>query len=182
MYVTTNYDEFMITALRERNKKPVQIMCAWNEEMRGYRSSFEKEPEHVPSVERPAVFHFHGCFRQPESMVLTEDDYVDFLIEISKNEKLLPPVIRASFTGASLLFIGYSIADWNFRVIFRSLVEYMRKSLKRAHIAVQLPPLALEMSMQSPGDGVEDRKERVQKIFIRLFQFTRNPRLLGDCT
>ena len=38
-----------------------------------------------------------------------------------------------------LLFIGYSLTDWTFRVIFRGVVSALPISLQRGHMAVQLP-------------------------------------------
>ncbi|MCF6155220.1 MAG: SIR2 family protein [Candidatus Brocadia sp.] len=93
-----------------------------------------------PDIANPIVFHLHGSVEMTESLVLTEDDYLDFLMSFSQDQQLLPPIIRAAFTGTSLLFIGYQISDWNFRVLFRSLVSYMKKSLQRSHISVQIAP------------------------------------------
>ena len=76
----------------------------------------------------------------PESLVLTEDDYLDFLVNISSDQALLPLRIQRALTGASLLFIGYRLADWSFRVLYRGLISSMEASLRRISVAVQLPP------------------------------------------
>ncbi len=74
----------------------------------------------------------------PESLVLTEDDYLNFLVNISKDKDLLPYQIRKAMAGTSLLFLGYRISDWDFRVLFRGIASYVENSTKRAHISVQL--------------------------------------------
>ncbi len=141
VYITTNYDDFMVRALRDRGKRPEQEICRWNSRLHGVPSAFDR-PEYVPRPETPLVFHLHGHAGIPESLVLTEDDYLDFLIAIAKKEdKLLPPRIQEAMAGASLLFIGYRIADWNFRVLFRSLVSYLEAALKRKHVSVQILPV-----------------------------------------
>jgi hypothetical protein len=62
---------------------------------------------------------------KPESLVLTEDDYLQFGEEmLKKPADLIPPVIADCLRRASLLFIGYRLADWNFRLLLRSLKEY----------------------------------------------------------
>ena len=38
-----------------------------------------------------------------------------------------------------MLFIGYSLSDWNFKVIFRSLIKQLGRNISRKSIAVQLP-------------------------------------------
>jgi SIR2-like protein len=76
----------------------------------------------------------------PQSLVLTEDDYLDFLVEASKQPKMLPPRIQEAVTNSSLLFIGYRLADVNFRVLFRGLLNSLTKGLRSISLAVQLPP------------------------------------------
>ncbi len=71
-------------------------------------------------------------------MVLTEDDYLDFLVNISSNQSILPHRVQKAIAGSSLIFIGYSLEDWDFRVIFRGLVTSKERSLRRISIAVQL--------------------------------------------
>ena len=93
------------------------------------------------------VFHLHGCSDVSESLVLTEDDYLDFLVNVWK-DKLIPARIERALTGASLLFLGYSLTDWDFRVLFRSLVIYMERSIARSHVSVQLVPVGKEASAE----------------------------------
>jgi hypothetical protein len=145
IYLTTNYDDFMIRALKSARKEPKRELCRWNSYLEDLPSAFDGDFE--PTVAMPVVYHLHGHMGHPESLVLTEDDYLDFLVNLGKDEgrdvreqKFLPPRIQRALTGASLLFLGYSIGDWDFRVLFRSLVGYLERSITRAHISVQLPP------------------------------------------
>jgi hypothetical protein len=72
-------------------------------------------------------------------MVLTEDDYLDFLVRISRDQTLIPPRIQDAISSTSLLFIGYGLNDTNFRVIFRGLIEN-RESSRKFSVTVQLRP------------------------------------------
>ena len=72
-------------------------------------------------------------------MVLTEDDYLDFLVRISRDQSLIPTRIQEAIRGTSLLFIGYSLNDTNFRVIFRGLVEN-QQNVKKFSVTVQIHP------------------------------------------
>jgi len=136
VYLTTNYDDFMVKALRSRGKNPKLELCKWNKYIEDYPSVFESNIE--PDATNPIVFHFHGHMEVPESLVLAEDDYLDFLVNIKRNENLIPFRIQRALTGASLLFVGYSLADWNFRVIFRGLIDSTERSLRRLSVAVQI--------------------------------------------
>jgi len=141
VYVTTNYDDFMYKALEDRRRRPRRELCHWHQGLeRTQKSVFALDSSYVPDESNPVVFHLHGHVDVPESLVLTEDDYLDFLKRMSENSNLLPPRIQQAFTGASLLFLGYSISDWDFRVLFRSLVSSLAISQQRAHVSVQLAP------------------------------------------
>lgn len=132
MYVTTNYDRFMCDALRFRDRDPMRLTCRWNE-------SIDKgATPKSPTVASPWVFHLHGADEEPQSMVLTEDDYVDFLVRCQRDPKILPHQVVRSLSHTSLLFMGYSLSDWTFRVLFRGIVCSLPNSLQQRHVAVQL--------------------------------------------
>lgn len=159
VYMTTNYDDFMVQALKEQGKNPKQELCQWNQLLKDQPSIFDTG--FTPSVENPVVFHLHGHKGVPESLVLTEDDYLDFLVSISRDPAMLPPRIQEALAGTSLMFIGYRLADWSFRVLFRGLVTATESSLRRISVTVQLPPV----SPNAPGSA----HQRVQKYLDEYF-------------
>jgi hypothetical protein len=73
-------------------------------------------------------------------MVLTEDDYLDFLMNCSHVPEIIPPRVEQAFTESSLLFLGFSLEDMNFKVIFRRLSAYLQRSQAAHHVSVQLAP------------------------------------------
>jgi len=138
VYLTTNYDDFMTRALTERHRDPKREICRWNSLIRTAPSKFDGDFQ--PTVANPVVFHLHGHTGLPESIVLTEDDYFDFLVNVSADPMVVPPRIQQSLTETSVLFIGYGLADWNFRVLLRSVSRFIEKGLSRTHVAVMIPP------------------------------------------
>jgi hypothetical protein len=168
VYLTTNYDSFMVQALEKQNKKPRQEICRWNKYVKDYPSVFD-EASFVPDQANPVVFHLHGLSRIPESIVLSEDDYLDFLVNTSRDPLMIPPRIQQSLTGASLLFIGYRIADWNFRVLFRSLVSYLEKALVRGHVSVQIFPMGDEVADLKRGKALEYLDKYFSKLETRVY-------------
>jgi hypothetical protein len=142
VYMTTNYDNLMCEALQSRQKDPKREFCRWNKHVRDKPSVFDSAAGFDPTPANPVVFHLHGHDELIESLVLTEDDYLDFLVNISRQQDLLPLRIQEALTGSSLLFVGYRLADWDFRVLFRGLVDSLEKSLWRISLAVQLEPEA----------------------------------------
>jgi hypothetical protein len=168
VYMTTNYDSFMVQALEERGKKPKQEFCHWNKYIKDIPSVFD-DTVFDPDLSNPVVFHLHGHIRTPESIVLTEDDYLDFLVNISRDPLMLPPRIQRALTGASLLFIGYRIADWNFRVLFRSLVSYLEKALIRGHVSVQIFPLGDEVAPAMRDRALKYLDDYFGKLETRVY-------------
>lgn len=45
--------------------------------------SFSDDSKYVPSSANPLVFHLHGDMDHPLTMVLTEQDYLDFISNMS---------------------------------------------------------------------------------------------------
>jgi hypothetical protein len=149
VYLTTNYDDLMVEALRhaEPKKEPRREVCRWHVRLKSIPAVLGGK--YQPSPANPLVFHLHGSDEFVQSLVLTEDDYLDFLVNISRSRKLLPPRIEEALTDASLLFIGYRLRDINFRVIHRGLVQSMDGSLRSLSVTVQMSP---------PDDCREDAK------------------------
>ena len=144
VFVTTNYDDSMFRALIAAGKEPRREICRWNlsPALVGEPSPFA-DPSYVPSPATPLVYHLHGRFGLPESLVLTEDDYLDFLVAITRDPTIFPHLIHRALAGTSLLFIGYRLADWDFRVIHRGLVAATEASLRR------LPPSLLVLAFRA---------------------------------
>jgi SIR2-like domain len=173
IYVTTNYDSFMFLALKDRDVNPHWKVCGWNELVQENESaSLDRDP----SPTNPLVYHLHGHHEIPQSMVLTEDDYLEFLVRLTKEaesgERLLPAVIRTALAQNSLLFVGYSLADWDFRVLFRGLMGSLGATLGSMSIAVQLDPKTRNPSEQwlFPAQGyLQEYLGQIQKLKVRIY-------------
>jgi hypothetical protein len=163
VYVTTNYDDFMVKALSRHHRQPNRILCQWNRAVKDYvrdnPTILEKDPSYKPTVANPVVFHLHGHVPIADSLVLTEDDYMDFLVNISADPNLIPAPIARALTGSSLLFIGYRITDWNFRVLLRSFDRLAESSVSRLNVAV----------MRAPS-GSDDVKEKTQDYLTKYYE------------
>ena len=171
IYITTNYDSFMTLALQDRVRAPKRELCRLNRFVE-LESTSVFDTGFVPTPANPLVYHLHGHYDTPQSIVLTEDDYLDFLVRLSTDQALLPPAIRTALAGTSLLFIGYSLADWNFRVLFRGLIGSMGASLGYTSVAVQLAPPSSDDSDKGRARAQQymDRYfEKIHKIKVRVY-------------
>jgi hypothetical protein len=135
----------MFDALKKRNntKNPRRELCRWSSGVEKVLKIKQIKPlgkSYHPSGNEPLVFHLHGYLEIPESIVLTENDYLDFMIKLSDVEHpILPSDVNDALALKALLFVGYSLADWNFRVLFRSIFNSIR-SMTNFIMAVQLRP------------------------------------------
>jgi hypothetical protein len=166
IFITTNYDDYLFQALIAKGKKPKRELCRWNSKLDNVGSVFDKK-SYVPTKDEPVVFHVHGHQDVPESLVLTEDDYLEFLVSLSKRSKeLLAGRIQEALAGTSLLFVGYRLADWDLRVLLHGLLTATEKSLRSASVSVQLPP-------DLPPEQLENAVGYLERYFdtldIRLF-------------
>lgn len=142
IYITTNPDNLLEQALIEAGKEPQVALCPWNEYVEQFHSIYDEQPDYRPTPERPLIYHLFGHLRDLDSVVLTEDDYFDYLIGLTGNKELIPTAVRRALADSALLFLGFQMNDWNFRVLFRSLMgqEGRRRRRRYAHVAVQIDP------------------------------------------
>jgi hypothetical protein len=187
VYITTNYDDFLMQALNRLEHPKVeahQIVCNWYQERDLHlkprwvtdRPEFAiearkgKELVFEPSPETPVVFHLHGKLGKRgdwKTIVLTEDDYLDFLIYVHD----LPSRIELAFTDSSFLFLGYSLEDMDFKVLFRKLASYPLNE-RRRHVAVQLKPAGrdpTEEEIKRAHDQAKYMEEQLGLMAIRIF-------------
>ena len=142
IYITTTADKLLVSALAETGKDPQLVLCPWNDYVEQVGSIYDREPDYFPTPERPLVYHLFGVLDQPDSIVLTEDDYFDFLIGVTGNKDLIPPAVRRALTDTALLFLGFQMDEWNFRILFRSILSQQGggRRDRYAHIAAQIEP------------------------------------------
>lgn len=141
IYITTNPDNLLAEALKAAGKDPQVELCRWNEDMETV-SIYKREPDYRPDEKRPLVYCLFGQFDDIDSMVVTEDDYFDYLIGVTSNKDLIPGVVRRALSDTALLFLGFQLDDWNFRVLYRSIMSQQggNRRKKYSHIAAQIDP------------------------------------------
>jgi hypothetical protein len=170
VYVTTNYDDLMTRALRLRGKRPHRELCRWNNKTQALsETSVFADPRFEPTKDDPVVYHLHGHAELPDSLVLTEDDYIDFLIRFGEDQNLLPPRIKEAFSTSSVLFLGYRLADMNFRVLFRALSRFLEEGSAEVHLSVQLAPLSQELKAEDRSRALAYLTKYFDRLNIRVY-------------
>ncbi|HYI98033.1 MAG TPA: SIR2 family protein [Bryobacteraceae bacterium] len=170
VYITTNYDDLLFRAIEHHGnavgRRAAIEICRWNSRIAFQPSLFKRGSKFSPTGHTPVIYHLHGHRSLLDSIVLTEDDYLDFLVTMSQEETFLPPRIQESITGSSVMFVGYSLADIDFRVLFRGLLGNLEAALGKMSVAVQLP-----------FDDANPNKQKAEKYITEYFGKTRGTEL-----
>ncbi len=163
VYMTTNYDNFLADALRRQGKEPTSATCSW--------FTTDPDPEADPRVEptatHPLVYHLHGREQTPPSLVITENDYLEFLVRMASSRqeeeaRIIPSRVLSALSDNPLLFVGYSMQDWTFRVLFHGLLRNVPDIHRRRNVSVQLPPIV--------SQSQEKAEQRAMQFLTSLFE------------
>ncbi len=150
LIMTTNYDDLMERTLSSADEQfDVVKYVAANEKRGGYfeHSLWPHDSEPVPidtneygdlpielpggNLTRTIVLKLHGAVdrsdAQQSSFVITEDDYIEYLAGRNVSNPL-PKQIEAKLQKSNFLFLGYSLRDWNLRVILRRIWGSQKRS------------------------------------------------------
>ena len=139
LIVSTNYDTFIEQAFQAANK-PYDLVIHPAERKDIANAVWlwphgASEPIVVPPNEldidldkRTVIYKMHGTIQHEtdkwDSFVITEEDYVDFVSRMTANAAV-PSLFYEHFRTRSFLFLGYSLKDWNLRVLIRNLDRYL---------------------------------------------------------
>lgn len=172
LIVTTNYDDVLERAFRAAGELFDLVTYIAEGEERG--KFLHTPPEDEPVVidrpneyrglnleQRSAILKIHGAVDRlnPErdSYIITEDHYIDYLTRTDISN-LIPVMLAARLRKSHFLFLGYSLRDWNLRVILHRIWGEQKLSYKSW--AIQLKPQTLDQEFW--------RKRDVDILDVRL--------------
>ena len=113
--ITTNYDQLLEQSLQSAGKQPrVSIYSPQPQRAMDFRSL---------TAESPVIYKLHGDIAHPESLVVTDEDYIQFVLRMSdkESENPVPLSLRYYLSDMTTLFVGYSLRDYNLRLLFKTL-------------------------------------------------------------
>ncbi len=139
-YLTTNPDGLLAAALAWKGKKPRREHCPW----RRLPSPQELKRYNLlrGTREEPLVFHLYGKDDEPTSIVLTEDDHLDFLRALAHGQPELPKDLQRRVADSMLLFLGYDPRRLDCRVLLRGLVNPLKEAPRGRIAVLQVDPEA----------------------------------------
>jgi hypothetical protein len=163
LVITTNYDDALERAFAARNEPLDVLTYVANEDDPDLGLFRHTGPDVKPRVlrvankyqgvtltERAAVVKLHGAVRRSsstdrseDSYVVTEDDYIECLTrtEVVKN---LPPAVARRMHRCHYLFLGYSLRDWNLRVMLHRIWKERARQNNSWAVVSHPDPLEVE--------------------------------------
>jgi hypothetical protein len=121
--VTTNYDKLLEKALGHAGKLPYPPSVYKKNEKGVPEPTDDLNYDQEATPQRPFIFKIHGDIDKPDSVVITDEDYIHFILRM-RDAGVYNPVPDTIFEKLKkwpTLFIGYSLRDYNLRVLFKTL-------------------------------------------------------------
>lgn len=167
LMITTNYDDALERALAEQGE-PFDLV--WYE-AKSDDPHFGRFIHRLPTGEivpikkpkyyedlslerRTVILKIHGAvdWKEPshDSYVITEDDYIGYMTEGELN---IPKVLTQVMCERHLLFLGYSLRDWNMRVLLRRIWGDQPLSYNSWSIQYRVSPI--EQQLWKPRGKVD---------------------------
>jgi DNA-binding SARP family transcriptional activator len=120
--------------------------------------------------QRTVILKLHGQVdrgpdRQWESFVVTEDDYIDYLAK-SDVAGAVPVALAAKLRRSHFLFLGYTMADWNLRVILNRLWSDQPLSYRSWAVQPEAKPLEREFWRRRDVDVQEMPLDRYVETLV----------------
>lgn len=149
LILTTNYDSLMEEALANAGVDYVTLVTRKSDQK--VLAQFSESIENAHELEEMnsglyyasdfflmsptpfAIVHkLHGSLNQQlnerdDSVVISEDDYVDYIANNSSATGVLPQFVKSLLIDKQIIFLGYSLSDLNIQRIVRSLDEWEYK-------------------------------------------------------
>jgi hypothetical protein len=171
LVITTNYDGLFERALRDAGKQPRVSVYKPEPEP---TTDFEDETAHSP-----IVYKLHGDIAHRE-LVVTDEDYIQFVLRMSDKEPYdpIPLSLKHFLKRWTTLFIGYSLLDYNLRLLFKTLRWRIDPAKVPDTYSVDFHPDALILEVwQSQRRYVKFIAQDVWSFVPQLYELVRGEEL-----
>jgi hypothetical protein len=138
LIVTTNYDRLLERAFALENQPRPLVL---SQQVAGFKPEVAEAWKVKLAGNERVVYKLHGSFDDEEpNLVVSEDDYIEFLGIAADETVGVPRQIKARIKDSVLLFLGYGLEDWDVRTIYNVLVEKKSTRARDMSFAIQKDP------------------------------------------
>lgn len=122
--ITTNYDSLIEKAYEETGR-PIYIVKQATD-----LANVPKRPD------TPIILKLHGDLHT-KNIILTREDYYEYIDKSFKST--MGAVLKAKLATGTFLFVGYSLQDYNFVLLFESVRKEFADYMPRGFAAIPSP-------------------------------------------
>ncbi|HRV92687.1 MAG TPA: SIR2 family protein [Anaerolineae bacterium] len=180
VYITTSHHLFIEKALTAVGKEPKIEVYRWNDFM-NVPEEYKVDLKYEPTIDKPLVYHLHGIESNSASIVLTEDDHLDFLIRISRDfnkPDVTPPSVGTQIATKILLLVGYELGydapGWALQTVLKGLIE--ETQLNPRH------PLSIAIQIDSTENDISNVDSQKWRKYLQSFFRTVQIEVFWDST
>lgn len=122
IFIDTSLNSPIEKALKNARKSPQSFFFNFKRPQGSLRAVHENGSEinmERISVDQPLIFHMFGILEEPESLVITQEDQMDFIKNIIQGTPGLPNEILSELTTSdkASIFLGFDLNTWQYRLI-----------------------------------------------------------------
>ncbi|MDY7076323.1 MAG: SIR2 family protein [Chloroflexota bacterium] len=157
LIVTTNWDDLLRRALEDAGKSTTKVL-------EGTQLGWIPLAEH-------AIIKLHGDFENPNEMVITETDYAVATSQIARRTAgTLWGYVAALLAQYSFVFLGYNLADSDFRLLRRMVESGMETWRESAPHFLVAPLSQTDEKAASRWVGVNPIPATATNFLLALFR------------
>ncbi len=144
LLVTANYDRLLERAFKQ---SPYELVV---QPVTGFGEKEQQAlQQKLAATDKPIIYKIHGSFHddgsnssanEADRLILTEEDYIQFLSIVGRQDLGVPTLIKEKMINGTILFLGYSLQDWDFRTIYKTLIEPLPERQRPKSFAIQKNP------------------------------------------
>ena len=95
-----------------------------------------------------SVYKIHGCYKHPESIIITENDYIQF----ESRYELIRAQLLSLFIHNPIIFLGYNMSDDDIKKILKTIFSYV---VPNTDLAERIKKNFLLVEYSSGSDNID---------------------------
>jgi hypothetical protein len=144
LVITTNYDTLIEQALEAAHvpyaalvteRKTHKVVVRFSPDVPNAAALTDRNKDFFPNdfvLLHPSslvvIYKMHGCLhpalgQTEDGIVISDDDYVNYLARLEATGGMVPSHVKTLMRAKAFLFLGYSLKDWNFRIMFEAVLR-----------------------------------------------------------
>jgi NAD-dependent SIR2 family protein deacetylase len=155
--ITTNYDKLFENSYKEKG----QVVHS---------------PKNVPYIDsrKTQIFKVHGDLSDPESIIITKSDYLNFFSKDTGSNDLWT-TIKGQLLTKNIVFIGYNVEDPNVEVIFNRITDSLGEHRRECFLVAPSLKMLKRDELKQKGISYINAKgenfidELIQNIEANIF-------------